>query len=68
MIGRKLKNGVVSGIGSVTESELEGSEGFVFLLTTLLLQSPMILCILVINQNRKQKWKNQPITELIPSP
>ena len=69
MIGCKSENGVVSGMGSVTESQSESdrSEGFVFLPTPLQLQSLTILCELV-KRNRKNKRKNQPITELIPSP
>ena len=59
----KSKNGVVSGIGSATQSK--GSGGFVFLLTPLLLQSLMIVCKPV-KRIRKHKRKNQPITELIP--
>ena len=38
-IVRKSKNGDVNGIGSTTESESEGSEGFAFPSTLLLLQS-----------------------------
>ena len=64
-IVRKWKDRFVSGIRSAAESESEGSEGF--LPTPVLLQSPMILWKLV-KRNRKYKRKNQPITELIPSP
>ena len=68
MIVCKSKNGVSSGIASVTESESERSEGFLFPSTSLLLQLLTILCKLV-KWNRKHiKRKRQPITELIPSP
>lgn len=64
MVVCKSKNKVVSGIGSVTALESEGSEDFHFLSTRLLLQWLTILCKLV-KQNQKHKWKNQQIAELI---
>ena len=49
------------GIVSSTQSESEGSEGFLFLSTPLLIPSLPCKCELV-DRNRKGKQKNQPIT------
>ena len=46
-IAWKSKNGVVSEIGSESEAEFEGPEGFHFLPTPPPLQSLMILCKLL---------------------
>ena len=57
----KSKNGVVRGIGSVTESESEGSEGFLVLPIPLPIPSLLIMCKLVKRraQNNFQKFTGQ---------
>lgn len=54
-------------IVSSMESELQGSEQFLFLLILLLIPSLAINCELV-DRNQNHKQKNQPITKLIPNP